>query len=236
MENSNLFVVALDGPAGSGKSTIATMLAKELGCIHADSGAMYRTLTLAAMQRLGEQDSPQKFGEMFKNQNGFRAADSGVSVGLGANGQQLNLIHENDIGNQIRTPAVTARIRYIADDRNFRDYVNELLGKLASQTSIVADGRDMGSVVFKNTPWKFFLDASVEIRAQRRMLEMQEKNLHDGISMDELKQTIQARDDQDRNREFGALVQAPDSILIDTSSMSRNDVVHTLLVQLQKKF
>lgn len=236
MQSNKNYVIALDGPAGSGKSSVATILAKKLGCIHADSGAMYRTLTLAVIQKIGACKNPEKFGDEFSKQHKINPQELNASVDLDSGGQQVNLINNEDVGEKIRTVDVTARIRYIADLREFRDQVNLMLRNLAEKTSIVADGRDMGSVVFKDTPYQFYLDASVEIRAKRRLLEMEEKSLLNGITLDQLKNQIQKRDHEDKNREFGALVQAPKAILIDTSSMNRNDVVQLLLTQLQQKF
>ena len=125
-------VVALDGPAGSGKSTVARRLADRLGYIHADSGAMYRTLTLACMERFGAGESAAEFGESLAKA-GLAASslqELGVSVVLAEN-EQSNRLGGEDVGERIRTPEVTARIRYIADNLACREMVNQLLRDFA---------------------------------------------------------------------------------------------------------
>ncbi|MCB1174630.1 MAG: (d)CMP kinase [Leptospiraceae bacterium] len=237
MDSNEKYVIALDGPAGSGKSSVAGILARKLGCIHADSGAMYRLLTLAAMRQLGEAADHTAFGTLFQSSlDQLTPADLGCSVQLGDKGQQINCINGQDVGEQIRTLAVTARIRYIASERSFRDQVNQMLRDLAQETSLIVDGRDIGSIVFPDTAWKFYLDASARVRARRRLLELREKGKDQGISAAELEAQIEERDAEDRTRPFGALQIAPGAKLIDTSSMSRNDVVQVLLSHLQIKF
>jgi CMP/dCMP kinase len=225
-------IIALDGPAGSGKSTVANMLADRLGYIHADSGAMYRTLTLALMECVGPGDQPEEFGERLRNYV-YDPGALGVEVALDAS-RQSNRLRGQDVGDRIRTPEVTARIRYIADSRACREVVNELLRRFARLTPLVADGRDIGTVVFPETPAKFYLDASVNVRALRRLADFQKQGAQ--ITLESLEREIAARDEQDRNRPFGALAQAPDAILIDTSHLSPNDVVHRILSRLQIQF
>ncbi len=225
-------VIALDGPAGSGKSTVASILAEKLGFIHADSGAIYRTLTLACMERFGAGDSAEDFGQRLAAER-FKPEQLGVDVRL-HEGRQCNLLEGVDVGARIRTPDVTARIRYIADLRPCRDVVNGLLRSFSRQANLVVDGRDIGSVVFPDSPFKFYLDASVRVRAERRQVDFQKQG--GALSVEKLEQDIAARDEQDRARPFGALCQAPDAILIDTSSLTPEAVVHRLLSHLQIQF
>lgn len=225
-------VIALDGPAGSGKSTVASILAERLGFIHADSGAIYRTLTLACMERFGAGDSPEDFGQRLAAER-FKPEQLGVDVRL-HEGRQCNLLNAVDVGARIRTPEVTARIRYIADLRPCREAVNGLLRSFSRQANLVVDGRDIGSVVFPESPFKFYLDASVRVRAERRLVDFQKQG--GAVTIETLEQDIAARDAQDRARPFGALCQAADAILIDTSSLTPEAVVHRLLSHLQIQF
>lgn len=233
-------VIALDGPAGSGKSTVAGLLAARLNMIHADSGAMYRTLTLACMERLGAGENPGDFAEKLAAAN-LDPAGLGVEVrmarGDGGAARQANIIGGDDVGGRIRTPEVTARIRYIADSVAFREVVNDLLRSFARQTDVVVDGRDIGTVVFPDTPFKFFLEASVEVRAERRRQDfLDQGKAADEIPLEHLQREIAERDEQDRRRPVGALRQADDAILIDTSSLDVDAVVHRVLSHLQIEF
>ncbi len=232
--------ITLDGPAGSGKSTVAKILADKLGYIHADSGAMYRTVTLALMEKLSPGASHPEFAEKLAGESpDFR--ELGCAVAL-VDGKQANLIQGESVGDRIRTPEVTARIRYIADNRAYREAVNELLRDFARQAPLVVDGRDIGTVVFPDAPCKFFLEASARIRAERRLGEFQEKGHLSQDAGDQesqlkrLEADIERRDAEDRSRPFGALKQAEDAILIDTSGLDINAVVSQLLSYLQIKF
>ena len=225
-------IVAMDGPAGSGKSTVAKILAEKLGYIHADSGAMYRTVTLALMERLGAGETLEDFNENLK-----KTTVDFASLGCEAvldQGRQSNRIQNQDVGDRIRTPEVTRRIKFIADNGAYREAVNKLLRNFGRQTNLVVDGRDIGTVVFPNCPYKFFITASPRVRAERRLKEFQNRGEGAG-NIDELEQEIVKRDEEDQNRTIGALKQAEDAILIDTSSLPINDVVSRLLSLLQVK-
>lgn len=224
-------VIALDGPAGSGKSTVAGMLAGQLNMIHADSGAIYRTLTYAAMQQSGAFESPQEFGNHYQSETDPQSLPVEVRV---VDGVQTSFVGGIQVSSEIRTPEVTARIKYIADDTRCRDVVNNLLREFARQVSLVVDGRDMGTVVFPDTPYKFFLEASVDVRADRRLQEFKEKGIN--LNPESVKKDIAERDMNDRSRKVGALKQADDAILIDTSMLDPDGVVSLILSHLQVHF
>lgn len=226
-------VIALDGPAGSGKSTVAGMVAERVGFLHADSGAIYRTLTLASMRILGAADSAEEFGKRFL-EAGLDPDSLSVEVVL-AEGRQSNRINGADVGQEIRTAEVTSRIRYIADHVPSRVTVNRLLREFALQTGLVADGRDMGTEVFPDTPHKFFLEASVQVRAKRRYEEMLGQG-SGSLTLEEIEQSIARRDEEDRNRAVGGLRRAEDAILIDTSDLSPEDVLSNILAHIQFRF
>lgn len=225
-------VIAVDGPAGSGKSTVAGMVAERLGYIHADSGAIYRTITLAMMRIHGEGETPEQFGQILGPHGDCSSSRCRVVL---EGGKQSNRIGEEDVGDAIRTPEVTSRIKFIADNPRCRDEVNRLLREFSSQTSLVVDGRDIGTVVFPETPYKFFLTATARIRAERRMNEFTKGGRLE-LTLDDVEKEIQKRDREDENRAVGALRQAGDAILIDTTELGINDVVAKLLSYLQIQF
>ena len=226
-------VMAIDGPAGSGKSTIAKILAHRLGFIHADSGAIYRTMTYALMKKMGPAESAEKFGESVNKIPPEEIKALHMEITL-ENGIQVNRISGNDVGKEIRTPDVTSRIRYIADNVACRAEVNRLLREFSSRTDLVIDGRDIGSVVFPDTPFKFFLEASAEIRAERRKKDFIDQGRD--MKLEDIVSDIRRRDEQDRNRPVGALVCPSDAILIDTSSMTPDDVLGCLMSNMQIQF
>ncbi len=226
-------VIAIDGPAGSGKSTVARILAEKLGFVHADSGAMYRSLTLAVMETAGAGSDPDEFGKIFAGrETDFRSL--GVSVTI-ENGVQVNRISGRNVNDSIRTREVTSRIRFIADSPEARKEVNRLLREFSEVTPLVVDGRDIGTVVFPDTPFKFFLTASPAVRAERRWKELSEKG-DPQVSREILEEEIKKRDKEDENRPFGALKKADDAILIDTSGDNANVVSGFLLSHLQIQF
>lgn len=225
-------VITFDGPAGSGKSTLAGLLAERIGYIHADSGAIYRTLTLFAMETISPGSSHEEFGELFqkrKDELDFSPIQTALQ-----NGKQCNLIAGRDVGDAIRSVDVTRRIRYIADDFRCRNTVNSLLRLFSEETNLVADGRDMGTVVFPETPFKFFIEASVEIRAERRQEDFRRQGKE--IPLSELITEIERRDEEDRNRTYGALRKPDDAILIDTSAVGINDALGRIMGILQIRF
>jgi cytidylate kinase len=225
-------VISLDGPAGSGKSTLAAMLAAKLGYIHADSGAIYRTLTLRAMESLGTGGDHEEFGRMFRDKrDGLDFTDIRIDIRDGA---QVNLIRGEDVGGRIRTPEVTSRIRYIADDRGCREEVNALLRGFSERASLVVDGRDIGSVVFPDTPYKFYVEASVRVRAGRRRQDFEKQGK--SVPLAEIEADIARRDEEDRSRPYGALRIPDGAILIDTSLLGINDALGRLLCILQIQF
>ncbi|MDH5656123.1 MAG: (d)CMP kinase [Spirochaetia bacterium] len=233
MNSASCRIISIDGPAGSGKSTIAKQLAQKLGFIHADSGAIYRTLTRALMDQLGPGQDPEDFGKRIGNLSESDIQNLKIEIGI-ENGIQVNRINGNDAGESIRTPEVTSRIKFIADTMLCREEVNRLLRQFSLKTDLVADGRDIGSVVFPETPYKFFLEASIEIRAERRKKDFIKQG--NEIPLAEIIKDIQKRDEEDRNRPVGALICPKDAILIDTSTMSTEVVLGCLMSEMQLQF
>ncbi|MDH5720221.1 MAG: (d)CMP kinase [Spirochaetia bacterium] len=215
-------VVAIDGPAGSGKSTIAKMLAKDFRLYQIDSGALYRSYTYYALQ--------------FAKQKKISSLSSGIidTVEFGAfvknidfeikfeNNMQIIMVNEKNMEEFIREPVISENIKSVADNRLIRDLVNEALKKIERKYPIVADGRDMGTVVYPDADIKFFITASLKERAKRRYKEFTQK--HPGITLEAVEDQISIRDKDDENRPYGALKQAKDSIFVDTTSKDLDGV------------
>lgn len=212
-------IVTIDGPAGSGKSTISRLLAKELGATFLDTGAMYRAVTLAAIAddvNLENEDALVKVLEgrkfEFENRKGVMEV-------------RINGI---DATEGIRRPDVTAKIKYIARSPGIRNRLVDMQRKFAEKHDrIVTEGRDQGTVAFPNADYKFYLIADVAERARRRQAELAAK----GINLDvaQLEDDIRKRDDSDTGRENGPLTMADDAIEIDSTKLNIESVVNKLL-------
>lgn len=211
--------IAVDGPAGAGKSTIARLLAKHLGLRYLDTGAMYRAITLEALRRevdTGDEEALMKVA-------------TSVDLNIVFQGDKGNLIYLNgeDVTNSIREPEVTAHVSAVSSHKKLRDFIVALQEQIAKQGSVVMDGRDIGTVVMPDADWKFFLRATVEERARRRQSELERR----GVSLDagELREQIRRRDHLDSTRENSPLRKADDAIEVDTTSLSVAEVVQKLL-------
>ncbi|MDH5560162.1 MAG: (d)CMP kinase [Deltaproteobacteria bacterium] len=215
-------IIAIDGPAGSGKSTIAKQLAKKLKIEYFDSGSVYRCLTLYGMNHFNQscEGYESEIAQCFLKNPGLleiRYVDH----------RQTLLLEGEDPSKRIRSRDVTRQVRFIASNPECRDVVNAKMRSLAKTHCFAIDGRDIGSVVFPETPYKIYLDADVEVRAKRRALEM-------GIELNsaeykQLANEIQQRDQGDRNRTIAPLILAEGAKKIDTTKMTVDDVVKLLL-------
>ncbi len=216
-------VIAIDGPAGSGKSTVSKGVAKRLGFVYIDTGAMYRTLTLKALENklnlLSSKDlvaMAQKTEIMIKNIEG--------SIHIFMDGQ--------DVSEKIRTPEVTRNIFHIADDPAVRKIMVKLQRHMASKSDSVLEGRDITSVVFPDADYKFFVDASFDERAKRRYEEFKSKNID--ISLDMVRKDLSERDYKDKNRPVGALKIVPDANYLDTTNLSVDQVIDKIISSINK--
>jgi cytidylate kinase len=207
-------VVAIDGPAASGKSSTANEVARRLGFLHVDSGALYRALTLVALD-LGPDATAEQI---------LRAATL-RDVRLRAEGQRLwVLLESSDAEPRIRSAEVTALVSPVSAMPAIRDWVNARLRKLAADgASLVLDGRDIGTAVFPDTPIKVFLDASPEVRARRRL--EQQGQPADAAAVAAEAARIAARDLADSTRAVAPLKAAPDAVHIDTGSLTFEEQV-----------
>ena len=212
------FNIAIDGPAGAGKSTIAKLVAKELGFIYVDTGAMYRGL---AVHFLKKGIVP---GEVEK----IEAACEDAKVELGyENGVQQVYLNGENITSQLREEAVGNMASVSSVVPEVRKKLVELQQKLARETDVVMDGRDIGTVVLPDADVKVYLTASVETRAKRRFLELQEKG--EPADLAKIAADIEDRDYRDMHRDISPLRQAEDATLVDSSDMTIDQVVERIL-------
>lgn len=212
-------VIAVDGPAGSGKSSVAKAVAAQLSIDYIDSGAIYRTITLMAYQKHGTLTTDVAFDtildeleieQCFVPEKGCITFANGVDVSKG-----------------IRSQEIVENINIVSSDKKVRCYVTSLLQKWGNEKSLIMDGRDIGTVVFPHADVKIYLTASVDVRAKRRY----DEDLASGKNVDlkTIKKQIILRDEQDENREFGALVRSDDAVFVDTSDMIFEEVVDRLV-------
>lgn len=213
MTYSNL-KIAIDGPASSGKSTVAKLLAEDFNLVYVDTGAMYRSLTYAAIQTETPIDDEEKLMQLL---NQTEITFERVAEG------QLVYVNNQEVTDKIRGNDVTNNVSVVSSFEKIREELVNQQREIAKDSGVVMDGRDIGTVVLPEADVKIFLVASVNERAQRRHLENIEKGFDSNL--EKIKEEIQARDEFDSNREISPLKQAKDAILLDTTSLSIAEVV-----------
>ena len=209
--------IALDGPAGSGKSTIAKQLSKSLSILYLDTGAMYRACALKA-KKLGIASNDEEKVNTFIN-------DIDITVKY-VDGAQKTYLDGEDVSTAIRENEISMMASNISAIKSVRLKLVELQREIAKVTDCVLDGRDIGTHVLPNANYKFFVTASLDVRAERRYLELLARGQN--VDKDALKKEMEIRDYNDSHREFAPLKQADDAILIDTSNMSIDEVINTV--------
>lgn len=209
--------VAIDGPAGAGKSTVAKRVAKELGFVYVDTGAMYRALAVFFLKQGLKPEDTNKIIEICK--------DANVSIGYEDGVQQVYLNGEN-VTSLLREEAVGNMASVSSAIKEVRAQLLELQRGLAKTKDVVMDGRDIGTNILPNADVKIYLTASVETRANRRYLELQEKGV--ACDLQEIAHDIEERDTRDMNREIAPLKQAEDAVLVDSSNMTIDEVVEAI--------
>ena len=212
-------IVTVDGPAASGKSTVARLLAGRLGASFLGTGAMYRAVTLAAMQAgVDMSDEEELLGVLRDSEFGFAAKE----------GKLMVLINGADVTAQIRESEVTANARYVASAEKLREKLVQMQRQFAAgEEKIVTEGRDQGTVAFPDADIKFYLTAEAIERAKRRQAELQADG--SSQSLEKIQVAIEERDKSDANRAIGPLKPADDAIVIDTTDLSIEEVVEKLL-------
>ncbi len=213
-------IITLDGPAGAGKSTAARALAARLGWCYMDTGAMYRAVTLVALERAIPLDDAPGLATLAESL-AITFRDGRVLVG------------ERDVSVEIRTPAVTAATRPVADAPPVREVMKRLQRRIAEGIDVVTEGRDQGSVVFPHAELKVFLTASPEERARRRHRE--ESARGGGTPLEEILEAQNRRDDGDRTRSVGAMKAADDAVLVETDGLSHDEVVERLVQLVEER-
>ncbi len=206
-------IVTIDGPAGAGKSSVAKNLADRLGFRFLDTGATYRALTLAALEQQTALDDTEAVGRI--------AAQLDVAF----DGQRV-ILAGRDVTDAIRQPALTRRVRQVADNRLAREHLILLQRRLADDDDIVTEGRDQGTIVFPHAECKFFVTASPQCRAQRRWRQLTQQG--ETVTLDEVLAQQTRRDLEDEARVFGRLVAADDAVIFPTDGQSLDEVVDEL--------
>ena len=221
---SEIYNIALDGPAGSGKSTIAKSLAKDYNILYLDTGAMYRACGLKAL-RLGVDPKDRAAVEKMLPDLNVKVEYSG--------GMQHTILDGEDVSSAIRENAVSMAASSISAHPAVRVKMVEMQREIAKSMSCVLDGRDIGSTVLPDAKFKFYITADSKIRAMRRFKELEARG--EKVNFDKLHAEIVARDKQDSEREFSPLVCAPDALVIDTSDMNVEQVVAAVKAAIQSK-
>lgn len=215
--------IAIDGPAGVGKSTLAKALAKHLGIIYLDTGAMYRGVAFLAQRHHVPAEEGEKLDSLLGGLSlNFRMIDE----------KKCLFDHDENIEEAIRKPEISKIVSEYAKLPSVRMAMTRQQQRIAAETSVVMDGRDIGTVVLPNADYKFFITASVEERARRRYLELEAKGIHQAYQ--ELVADITRRDRLDSTRDIAPLKQANDAILVDTDALDANQVLEKIIEIISK--
>jgi cytidylate kinase len=218
-------VITIDGPAGAGKSTISKMLATSLGYIYLDTGAMYRAV--AVLARRAGQANPL-------NETLLEKICSGLDLKfVNDNGKLRLLANGGDITEEIRKPEITSLASAVSAKAIVRERLTKIQREMGGRGGVVLEGRDMGTVVFPDADVKFFLDASSEIRSQRRYMELKAKG--EGVTFDEVHEQMLVRDSNDQSRQLAPLKPAADAIVVDSSNLQIEEVVQLMLDHIHAK-
>jgi cytidylate kinase len=214
-------IITIDGPVASGKSTVSRLLAKRLGLLYLDTGAMYRAVAFQAKRKGIDIGNNQELRELCQNLDlRFQTDGEGTKLYLG----------EEDISLAIRTPEMDLLSSTISAIKEVREAMTGLQRKIGQKGGLVAEGRDMGTIVFPNAEYKFFITASTEVRAERRYKER--INRSESVSLEAVEKELKIRDHQDETRPIAPLRPAKDAKIIDTTSLNPNQVIEKILKEM----
>ena len=219
-----MFAIAIDGPAGAGKSSAAKAAAKKLGFIYVDTGALYRTVSLYMFKSGIEISDPEAVAAALPQVK--------ISLKFEEDGQHV-ILGDEDVSQQIRTPEVSMGASKVSAIPKVREFLFDLQLDLAAKNNVLMDGRDIGTVVLPHAQVKIFLTASAEERARRRCLELEQKGTPQPY--EEVLEDIRKRDYQDSHREIAPLVPAEDAVIVDTSDCDLEGAVERILQIVYKK-
>ena len=208
-------VVAIDGPAGSGKGTITKIVSEKLNLVYIDSGATYRCVALAAIRNNIKLEEEDKIIELAK------------TLDIRFDNEQKTWLNGEDVSSLIRSKEVTAIVSQLSNIVKVREIMVDLQRKMANSQNVIMEGRDITTVVFPNADYKFYLDASVEERAKRRFKQNTEQGIN--TSMEEIIDNIKMRDYNDMHKPVGALIRTPEQIYIDSTNMTIDEVVNFII-------
>jgi len=223
---SNFIAVAIDGPAGAGKSSVAKAVSAKLGYIYADTGALYRAVGLYAVNKGVDTKDADAVSKMIEKDT----IDINIAF---SDGVQHVILNGEDVNGKIRTPEISMAASNVSAVPKVRQFLFDLQRDLATKNNIIMDGRDIGTVVLPNAQVKIFLTASAEERANRRSKELLAKGME--VNYNEILEDIKKRDDQDMNRPIAPLKAAEDAVIIDSSDMSFDEVVAKLISVINEK-
>lgn len=218
------FIVAVDGPAGSGKGTVTKRIEKEMGLINLDTGATYRCIALEAIRHGYTVNDEKEITKLLDNID-IRIENEGT--------EDIVFLNGEDVTREIRTTPVTEAVSPISSIIPVREKMVLLQRKLAEGKNVIVEGRDIGTVVFPNADLKIYLDADEEIRAQRRYKESIEKGID--ITYEEVLNHIKWRDANDKSKKVGALKKAEDAIVIDTTNMTTDEVIQRMKIMIENR-
>jgi len=222
-ENKKHIVIAIDGPAGAGKSTVAKIIAQKMNLLYIDTGAMYRAITYVVYKLGINPKDEKKVSEVLKSINLEFKMNKKNNIDVFYNGENINKF--------LRIKEVDDTVSYVCSYKKVREFMVAKQRELSKNYNVILDGRDIGTVVFPNTPYKFYLDASVEERARRRMLDTKNK---ERLSFEKVKENIIKRDKLDSTRKLSPLRKAEDAIYIDSTNMSIGEVVNFIIKKVKE--